>query len=146
MVKSLEPVGVDRYLRDDHILDEPFSVALLIDLGFSADALDPLFDSGIFREPLPNRAEGSSLRARAAAKLPRTQEFEGAIWLARTGVQRRYHWHVYVAQKRIAHGISDSRQRVSRNAEILLENVNEPFGLPLDPKSRLRPGSEDAPR
>jgi hypothetical protein len=84
MVKSLEPVGVDRYLRDDHILDEPFSVALLIDLGFSADALDPLFDSGIFREPLPNRAEGSSLRARAAAKLPRTQEFEGAIWLART--------------------------------------------------------------
>ena len=39
------------------LLDEPFSVPLLIDLGFSADALDPLFDNGIFREPSPNRAE-----------------------------------------------------------------------------------------
>jgi len=39
------------------LLDEPFSVPLLIDLGFSADALDPLFDNGIFREPSSNRAE-----------------------------------------------------------------------------------------
>ena len=39
------------------LLDEPFSVALRIDLGFSADTLDPLFDNGIFREPSPNRAE-----------------------------------------------------------------------------------------
>jgi hypothetical protein len=39
------------------LLDEPFFVPLLMDLGFSADALDPLFDNGIFREPLPNRAE-----------------------------------------------------------------------------------------
>jgi hypothetical protein len=39
------------------LLDEPFSIPLLIDLGFSADALDPLFDNGIFREPFPNRAE-----------------------------------------------------------------------------------------
>jgi DNA-binding CsgD family transcriptional regulator len=39
------------------LLDEPFSVPLLIDLGFSADALDPLFDNGIFRESLPKLAE-----------------------------------------------------------------------------------------
>jgi hypothetical protein len=39
------------------LLDEPFSVPLLIDLGFSADSLDPLFDQGIFRAPLPSRAE-----------------------------------------------------------------------------------------
>ncbi len=39
------------------LLDEPFSVPLLIELGFSADALDPLFDNGIFREPFPKRAE-----------------------------------------------------------------------------------------
>ena len=39
------------------LLDEPFSVPLLIDLGLSADSLDPLFDNGIFREPFPNRAE-----------------------------------------------------------------------------------------
>jgi hypothetical protein len=35
------------------LLDEPFCVPLLIDLGFSADALDPLFDNGIFRETVP---------------------------------------------------------------------------------------------
>jgi DNA-binding CsgD family transcriptional regulator/tetratricopeptide (TPR) repeat protein len=39
------------------ILDQPFSVPLLIDLGFSADLLDPLFDNGILREPFPNQAE-----------------------------------------------------------------------------------------
>ena len=39
------------------LLDEPFSVPLLIDLGFSPDSLDPLFDKGIFRESLPDQAE-----------------------------------------------------------------------------------------
>ena len=39
------------------LLDEPFSVPLLIDLGFSADCLDPLFDNGIFRESLPDQVE-----------------------------------------------------------------------------------------
>lgn len=39
------------------LLDEPFSVPLLIDLGFSPDSLDPLFDNGIFRESLPDQAE-----------------------------------------------------------------------------------------
>jgi DNA-binding CsgD family transcriptional regulator/tetratricopeptide (TPR) repeat protein len=39
------------------LLEERFSVPLLIDLGFSADALDPLFDNGFFREPFPNHAE-----------------------------------------------------------------------------------------
>ena len=39
------------------LLDQPFSVSLLIDLGFSVEALDPLFDTGIFVEPFPSRAE-----------------------------------------------------------------------------------------
>jgi hypothetical protein len=39
------------------LLDEPFSVPLLIDLGFSPDGLDPLFDNSIFRESLPDQAE-----------------------------------------------------------------------------------------
>ena len=39
------------------LLDQPFSVPLLIDLGFSPDLLDPLFDNGILREPFPDRAE-----------------------------------------------------------------------------------------
>jgi tetratricopeptide (TPR) repeat protein len=45
---------------------------LLIDLGFSADALDPLFDNGIFREPFPNRAEfsNSELRNELLAGMP----------------------------------------------------------------------------
>ena len=51
------PDGSRAILEAAALLDEPFSVPLLIDLGFSADALDPLFDNGIFREPSPNRAE-----------------------------------------------------------------------------------------
>ena len=39
------------------LLDQPFAVSLLIDLGFSVEALDPLFDNGIFGEPFPTRAE-----------------------------------------------------------------------------------------
>ena len=34
------------------LLDEPFSVPWLIDLGFSTDALDPLFDKDILCEQL----------------------------------------------------------------------------------------------
>lgn len=41
------------------LLDQPFSVSLLIGLGFSAEALDPLFDNGIFGEPFASRAEFS---------------------------------------------------------------------------------------
>src|SRR4029077_20119060 len=51
------PDGSRAILEAAALLDEPFSVPLLIDLGFSADTLDPLFDNGIFREPFPNRAE-----------------------------------------------------------------------------------------
>jgi hypothetical protein len=46
------------------LLDQPFSVPLLIDLGFSADALDPLFDNGIFRELFPNQAEFTNSKLR----------------------------------------------------------------------------------
>jgi hypothetical protein len=54
------------------LLNQPFSVPLLIDLGFSADTLDPLSDSGIFREPFPNRAEftNSGLRNELLAGMP----------------------------------------------------------------------------
>jgi tetratricopeptide (TPR) repeat protein len=51
------PDGSRAMLEAGALLNQPFSVALLIDLGFSADAPDPLFDNGIFREPFPNRAE-----------------------------------------------------------------------------------------
>jgi hypothetical protein len=44
------PDGSRAILEAAALLDEPFSVPLLIDLGFSADALDPLFDNGIFRD------------------------------------------------------------------------------------------------
>ena len=53
----MEAVEYEMKLRQLPLFAEPFSVPLLIDLGFSADALDPLFDNGIFREPSPNRAE-----------------------------------------------------------------------------------------
>jgi DNA-binding CsgD family transcriptional regulator/tetratricopeptide (TPR) repeat protein len=46
------------------LLDQPFSVSLLIDLGFSAEALDPLFDNGIFVEPSPGRAEFTDFELR----------------------------------------------------------------------------------
>src|ERR1700745_2828520 len=51
------PDGSSAMLEAAALLDEPFSVPLLIDLGFSADTLDPLFDNGIFRESLPKLAE-----------------------------------------------------------------------------------------
>jgi hypothetical protein len=53
------------------LLDEPFSVAFLIDLGFSADALEPLFDNflpsgtrGQPREAEEKRREPSELARR----------------------------------------------------------------------------------
>jgi len=58
------PGGSRAILEAAALLDQPFSVPLLIDLGFSADALDPLFDNGIFREPFPNRAEFSNSELR----------------------------------------------------------------------------------
>jgi DNA-binding CsgD family transcriptional regulator/tetratricopeptide (TPR) repeat protein len=65
------PDGSRAMLEAAALLDEPFSVPLLIDLGFSADALDPLFDSGIFRESFPNRAEftDSELRNRLLGQM-----------------------------------------------------------------------------
>jgi tetratricopeptide (TPR) repeat protein len=51
------PDGSRAILEAAALLDQPFSVPLLIELGFLADALDPLFDNGIFREPFPNQAE-----------------------------------------------------------------------------------------
>ena len=51
------PDGSRAILEAAALLNEPFSVPLLIDLGVSADALDPLFDNAIFRESFPNRAE-----------------------------------------------------------------------------------------
>src|SRR4029077_4241027 len=58
------PGGSRAILEAAALLDQPFSVPLLIDLGFSADLLDPLFDNGIFREPFPNRAEFSNSELR----------------------------------------------------------------------------------
>jgi DNA-binding CsgD family transcriptional regulator/tetratricopeptide (TPR) repeat protein len=51
------PDGSRAILEAAALLDEPFSVPLLIDLGFSADRLDPLFDNDIFRELSLNQAE-----------------------------------------------------------------------------------------
>jgi hypothetical protein len=53
-------------------LDQPFSVSVLIDLGFSAETLDPLFDNGIFGEPFPSRAEftDSELRSELLGQMP----------------------------------------------------------------------------
>jgi hypothetical protein len=66
------PDGSRAVLEAAALLDEPFSVPLLIDLGFSAEALDPLFDNGIFREPFPNRAEftNSELRNGILGEMP----------------------------------------------------------------------------
>ena len=65
------PEGSRALLEAAVLLDEPFSVPLLIDLGFSADALDPVFDNGIFREPFPNRAEFANpeLRSRLLGEM-----------------------------------------------------------------------------
>jgi rhodanese-related sulfurtransferase len=54
------------------LLDQPFSFSLLIDLGFSVEALDPLFDNGIFGEPFPSRAEftDSELRNELLGRMP----------------------------------------------------------------------------
>jgi DNA-binding NarL/FixJ family response regulator/tetratricopeptide (TPR) repeat protein len=51
------PDGSRAILEAAALLDQPFSIPLLIDLGFSADSLDPLFDNGILREPFPTAAE-----------------------------------------------------------------------------------------
>jgi DNA-binding CsgD family transcriptional regulator/tetratricopeptide (TPR) repeat protein len=66
------PKGSRTILEAAALLDQPFSVQLLIDLGFSADALDPLFDNGVFREPCANRAEftNSELRNELLAQMP----------------------------------------------------------------------------
>jgi DNA-binding CsgD family transcriptional regulator len=66
------PDGSRAILEAAALLDQPFSVPLLIDLGFSADALDPLFDNGIFREAFPNRAEftNSELRNELLGGMP----------------------------------------------------------------------------
>ena len=66
------PDGSRAILEAAALLNQPFSVPLLIDLGFSADTLDPLFDSGIFREPFPNRAEftNSGLRNELLGGMP----------------------------------------------------------------------------
>jgi DNA-binding CsgD family transcriptional regulator/tetratricopeptide (TPR) repeat protein len=66
------PDGSRAMLEAAALLDQPFSVTLLIDLGFSADALDPLFDNSILCEPLPNRAEfrNPGLRNRLLAGMP----------------------------------------------------------------------------
>ena len=54
------------------LLDQPFSLPLLIDLGFSSEPLDPLFDNGIFGEPFPTRAEftDSELRNELLGQMP----------------------------------------------------------------------------
>jgi tetratricopeptide (TPR) repeat protein len=66
------PNGSQTILEAAALLDQPFPVQLLIDLGFSADALDPLFDNGVFREPCANRAEfiNSELRNELLAQMP----------------------------------------------------------------------------
>jgi hypothetical protein len=46
------PAGSRAILEAAALLDEPFSVPWLIDLGFSTDALDPLFDKDILCEQL----------------------------------------------------------------------------------------------
>ena len=51
------PDGSRAALEVAALLDQPFAVTLLIYFGFSADALDSLFDRSIFRETLTNPAE-----------------------------------------------------------------------------------------
>ena len=65
------PDGSRAILEAAAILDQPFSVPLLIGLAFSADALDPFFDGGIFREPFPNRGAQRVRDAFAALALAR---------------------------------------------------------------------------
>src|SRR4029077_6848426 len=60
------PDGSRAILEAAALLNQPFFVPLLIDLGFSADRLDPLFDSGICREPFPTREEFTKSRLRNA--------------------------------------------------------------------------------
>jgi tetratricopeptide (TPR) repeat protein len=66
------PDGSGAILEAAALLDQPFSVSLLIDLGFSAESLDPLFDKGILREPFPARAEftNSELRNELLGGMP----------------------------------------------------------------------------
>jgi hypothetical protein len=65
------PDGSRAILEAAGLLDQPFSVPLLIGLAFSADALDPFFDGGIFREPFPNRGAQRVRDAFAALALAR---------------------------------------------------------------------------
>jgi tetratricopeptide (TPR) repeat protein len=46
------------------LLEPPFSVATLLGLGVDAEALDPLFDSGLLRERLPGQAEFARAESR----------------------------------------------------------------------------------
>jgi hypothetical protein len=65
------PKGSRTILEAAALLDQPFSIPLLIGLGFSADSLDPLFDSGIFREPF----------VQAGAQKAGTKAVEFGMWV-----------------------------------------------------------------
>jgi hypothetical protein len=63
------------------LLDEPFFVPLLIDLGFSADGLDPLFDAGILREVFSDQSvfANSELRTGLLTQENQNDETRAAI-------------------------------------------------------------------
>jgi hypothetical protein len=54
------------------LLDEPFFIPWLIDLGFSVNGLNPLFDAGILREVFSDQAvfANSELRSRLLEQMP----------------------------------------------------------------------------
>jgi hypothetical protein len=64
------PDGARAVLEAAALLDEPFSIPLLIDLGFSADALDPLFDNAIFPRTVPKPGRIYGFRTSEQASWP----------------------------------------------------------------------------
>jgi len=114
------PDGSRAILEAAALLDQPFSVPLLIDLGFSADALDPLFDSGIFRETFPNRAEftNSGLRNELLAGMPwsrkrRLCEQVGELLIAKG-----------LTNKEIASHLNLSARTIEMHVALALERLN----------------------
>jgi DNA-binding NarL/FixJ family response regulator len=85
------PDGSQAILEAASLLDQPFSVPLLIDLGFSADWLDPLFDQGILREQVSARAEftSSELRSELLERMPWSKRRRLCEQIARLLSQRR---------------------------------------------------------
>jgi DNA-binding CsgD family transcriptional regulator/tetratricopeptide (TPR) repeat protein len=85
------PDGAQAILEAAALLDQPFSVPLLIELGFLADLLDPLFDYGILQEQVSARAEftSSELRSELLDRMPWSKRRRLCEQIARLLSQRR---------------------------------------------------------